>query len=58
VLPPSVHTVLWAHLEPERSPRPAHVAPRDREQVLADLLASNASIGIRLADLQRPAPGP
>ena len=58
VLPPSVHAVLWAHLEPERAPRPAHVAARDRGQVLADLLASSASIGIPAPELRRQPPGP
>ena len=53
VLPPRVHAVLWPHLEPERAPRPPGSASRDREQVLADLLASNASIEIQLDDLRR-----
>jgi len=54
VLPPDVREELWPHLEPDwprgRAPdRPAS----DREQVLDDLLRSNASIEISLEALRR-----
>ncbi|MEO6463163.1 MAG: hypothetical protein ABIP29_08820 [Candidatus Eisenbacteria bacterium] len=59
VLPPSVHAVLWPYLEPERARPRTPAQPRDREQVLGDLLRSNRSIEISLDALrrQRPAAG-
>jgi hypothetical protein len=53
VLPPAIHDLLWPHLEPERSGRGAPRPPRDREQVLGDLLRSNQSIEIDLEALRR-----
>lgn len=55
VLPPSVREVLWPYLEPNRTARRADAAapPRDREQVLKDLLRSNESIEINLEELRR-----
>jgi hypothetical protein len=54
VLPPSIHAVLWPHLEPSAVHRSAAPAPaRDREQVLADLLHSNQSIELSLEALRR-----
>lgn len=65
VLPPHVRAALWPYLEPDRaSRRAAPAAPRDREQVLNELLQSNRSIELNLEDLRRrqglesPAPGP
>lgn len=54
VLPPSVREVLWPYLEPDRSARRGDApTPRDREQVLSDLLRSNLSIEINLEELRR-----
>ncbi len=53
VLPPAVRQVLWPYLEPERPARGATAAPpRDRDQVLNDLLRSNQSIMINLEALR------
>ena len=52
VLPPSVHAVLWPHLEPERRRRAPASPARDRSAVLADLLRSHASIEIDAAALR------
>lgn len=58
VLPPSVHAVLWSHLEPESArPREPRQAQRDREQVLGDLLRSHRSIEISLEALRQQRPG-
>jgi hypothetical protein len=54
VLPPAVREVLWPHLEPARPARGTPQAPpRDRDQVLNELLRSNASIEINLETLRR-----
>ena len=54
VLPEDVRGVLWFHLEPDRPPRRAPGTPAaNREQVLSDLLRSNASIEISLEALRR-----
>jgi hypothetical protein len=54
VLPPQVRDLLWPYLEPERSARsPARPAPRDREQVLSDLMRSHQSIEIQLEALRK-----
>ena len=54
VLPPAVRDVLWPYLEPERPARGAAQAPpRNRDQVLNELLRSNASIEINLEALRR-----
>jgi hypothetical protein len=57
VLPPSVHAVLWPHLEPERArpPQREQAEPRDREQILGDLMRSDQSIEFSLEAL-RPRP--
>ena len=54
VLPPAVRAVLWPHLDPAAArPGAARPAARDREQVLAELLEADRSIGINLAELRR-----
>jgi hypothetical protein len=54
VLPAPVREVLWPHLEPERAERRARGAvPPSREQVLAELLDSNASIQVAVEKLRR-----
>jgi hypothetical protein len=65
VLPPDVRDVLWPHLDPSsiRMRRGAGSAPpRDRAQVLDDLMRSNRSIELNLEELRRregrPAPDP
>jgi AAA family ATP:ADP antiporter len=53
VLPPDVRERLWPYLEPERRSRAAPGPPRDREQVLNDLLRSHGSIEVDLEALRR-----
>jgi hypothetical protein len=51
VLPPAIRDRLWPFLE---DPRPAaNRTIRAREEILADLLRSHASIMINLQELQR-----
>jgi hypothetical protein len=49
VLPPVVRERLWPFLD---DPRPTARAPRAREEILEDLLRSNASIVLNLAELK------
>jgi hypothetical protein len=52
VLPPRVREVLWPYLEPDRAARRAAAeAPRDREQVLDDLMRAHQSIRTSLEEL-------
>jgi hypothetical protein len=53
VLPPDIRERLWPYLEPERPSRDAPRPPRDREQVLDDLLRSHRSIELDLEALRR-----
>jgi len=53
VLPPALREVLWPYLESEQPNRGAPRPPRDREQVLNDLLRSHRSIEIDLEALRR-----
>lgn len=53
VLPPPLREVLWPYLEPERPTHRVPRPPRDREQVLNDLLRSNRSIEIDIEALRR-----
>jgi hypothetical protein len=53
VLPPDLRERLWPYLEPERRSRAAPRPPRDREQVLNDLLRSHRSIEVDLEALRR-----
>jgi hypothetical protein len=52
VLPPSVRELLWPYLEPDRTKRRIPQLPRDRDEVLNDLLRSNQSIQINLDALR------
>jgi AAA family ATP:ADP antiporter len=51
-LPESVRSGLWPFLEDRRPRRPS---ARDREAIIADLLRSNESISLNLAELRRRA---
>jgi hypothetical protein len=53
VLPPDVRERLWPYLEPERRSHAAPKPPRDREQVLDDLMRSYRSIEVDLEALRR-----
>lgn len=53
VLPPALRDLLWPHLEPERSGHRAARPPRDRGQVLEDLMRSHQSIVIDLEALRQ-----
>ncbi|HKQ57232.1 MAG TPA: hypothetical protein VJY35_05135 [Candidatus Eisenbacteria bacterium] len=53
VLPPSVREPLWPYLEPDRPTRRVPQTPRDRDEVLNDLLRSNESIQINLDALRQ-----
>ena len=54
VLPPVVKEALWPFLEERgRPPRPT----RTREQIIADLISINESMGISIAELRRLHPG-
>jgi len=53
VLPPALRELLWPYLEPERPTHRVPRPPRDREQVLDDLLSSHRSIEIDLEALRR-----
>ena len=52
VLPPQIRERLWPFLE---DTRPVKRSTRQREDILADLLRSNESIALNLAELQRRA---
>jgi hypothetical protein len=52
VLPPQIRERLWPFLE---DTRPIKRSTRQREDILADLLRSNESIALNLAELQRRA---
>jgi len=53
VLPPDVREPLWPYLEPERPSYAAPRPPRDRDQVLDDLLRSHGSIQADLEALRQ-----
>jgi hypothetical protein len=54
VLPPTVHEVLWPYLEPDRpAGRRTQAPPRDRDQLLDELVRSNQSIEINLEALRQ-----
>lgn len=53
VLPPALRESLWPYLESERPSHGALRPPRDREQVLNDLMRSHRSIEIDLEALRR-----
>jgi hypothetical protein len=50
VLPQAVRSRLWPFLE---DPRPARRSTRSRDEIIADLLRSNDSIVLHLAELER-----
>lgn len=53
VLPASVREKLWPFLEEGTQKRGSPTQPRPREEILADLLRSNESIRISLAELRK-----